>query len=180
VTMDDNTPTEDSGEGSQDEPIVDTESGENEPEEGVEEESTDESDKPKLSHDDALKALKKVRNEAADWRTRYRDLEGKLAEAKTADQVDEIVNAMKVERESAERELLVENIALKHRLPDELATALKGNTREELEAHAKVLAKFVPSEDIDPDRGAGGLDPNDEDGSFDPVKLARAARTRRY
>ncbi|MBB3044896.1 hypothetical protein [Nocardioides soli] len=76
--------------------------------------------------------------------------------------------------------LLIENVALKHKLPDELADALKGDTREELDAHAAVLAKFAPQSDEDayeddpPLEGGGMRQP-----TWDPLAEARAARARR-
>lgn len=144
-------------------------------------EEKDEDESSKLSHEDALAALKKVRTEAAGHRTKLRELEKRLADLKTPEQVEELVTTMKNEREQAERALLVENVALKFGLPPELSTRLQGATREELEADAKALSKYATQErDIDPDRLGGGLDPSDEDGSFDPVKAAREARRRRY
>lgn len=141
---------------------------------------------PQLSHEDALKALSKVRGENASWRTKYRDLEAKLAEAKTPEQVEEVVNAMKTEREEDDKKrsaeayaLMVENVALKHSLPDDLAAALKGNTREELEAHAQVLAKYVPAEEIEDPEISGGLTPGDEDAPFDAKAELRKVRGRR-
>ena len=134
----------------------------------------------KLTHDDALKALGKTRKEAGDWRTKFRDLEKTLADAKTPEQVEEIVATMKTERETAERTLTVENVALKFKLPEDLADALRGDTREELEAHATKLAKYVPEDETDPEDLSGGLKPGSSDTGFDAVAEARAARNRRY
>jgi len=147
------------------------------------EEVEDDGEDKKLSHEDALKALGKVRGENASWRTKYRDLEAKLAEAKTPEQVEEVVNSMKTEREADDakraeetRALVVENVALKHNLPDDLAAALKGDTREELEAHAKVLAKYAPAEETEGPDVSGGLTPGDEDGPFDAKAELRKIR----
>lgn len=161
-----------------------TEEATEEPTEGAEEESaeenTEDADKEsKLSPEDAAKALTKVRSEAANWRTKFRDLEKKLEAAKSPDQVEEIVTSMKAEREAAEHALIVENVGLKFNLPEELSSVLQGTTREELEAHAKTLAKFVAKKAPANDP-KGGLNPTDEDESFDPVKVSRAARSRRY
>lgn len=144
------------------------------------EQSTDES---KLSHEDALAALKQTRGEAANWRTKVRELESKLAEAKTPEQIEALVNEMKVEREQAEAALVVENVALRHKLPDDLKVVLeaaaRGKSREELEQHAKALAKYAPTGDEEDPELQGGLRPGSSDDSFDPVAVSRAARARR-
>lgn len=147
--------------------------------EGKEGEGEDE-DK-KLSHDDAIAALKKVRGENADWRTKYRDLEKKLENAKTPEEVEAVIGDIKKTNADESRSLLVENVALKHGLPDDLAAALKGDTRDELEAHAKVLAKYAPSAEDEEPEGAGGLNPSGGGDAYDPVEVARKARaSRRY
>lgn len=139
----------------------------------------DEGEESKLSHEDALKALAKVRKENAATRTRLREAEDKLKDAKTPEEFeaakDEILNASATDA----RDLLVENVALRHKLPDELADALKGETKEELEAHAKVLAKFAtPEPSNDPDLG-GGLDPNENPDGFDAKAEAQKMRKQR-
>lgn len=149
--------------------------GEDQGEDGEDEES-------KLDLDGAKKALTKVRKEAASARTKLRDLEAKLADAKTPEQVEELVSELKAANAAEAHALVVENVALKYKLPDDLAAALKGESREELEEHAKVLSKYVPSDagGNDPDLG-GGLDPSgDADGAFDPVKAAQEARKNRW
>lgn len=146
------------------------------------EENEDEGDESqsKLSHEDALKALSKTRKSEAKYRTRLRELESKLENAKTPEEVESLLNEVKTENAREARTLLVENVALKHGLPADLAEALKGDTREELEAHAKVLAKYAPAPEVEEEDLSGGLNPSGNDESFDPVKLAREARRRRY
>ncbi len=54
-------------------------------------------------------------------------------------------------------------------LPEDVTDLLKGETPEEIEAHAKKLAAhFAPT----PGLGRGGLDPTDEPEKADPRKLA--------
>lgn len=113
--------------------------------------------------------LTKANQEAARYRTRLREVEKALEERKTPEQVEELLDNLRTERETAERSLLIENVALKHSLPAELAELLKGETREELEAHATALAKFAPKEetdDVPPGDLNGGLNPGN-DGSDD-------------
>lgn len=121
---------------------------------------------------DVLRAnLTKANQEAARYRTRLREVEKALEGRKTAEEVEELVNNLKSERESAERALLIENVALKHSLPNELAELLRGETREELEKHATTLAKFAPKEEgeqVPPGDLDGGLNPG-SDGSDDDL-----------
>lgn len=150
-------------------------------EEGNEGEDEAESE---LTADDARKVAKKARKEAANWRTKYRDLEKKLEGAKTPAEVEEIRKEIRSEVEASNHALVVENVALKHRLPEDLAQVLAdasaGKDREALEAHAKVLAKYAPADEEDESNPSGGLNPEDGgDGGFDPVKRARELRKQR-
>lgn len=146
----------------------------------VSDEQEPEAEKPGLTLEDATAALSKVRKSEAAMRTRLREIEAKLSEAKTADEVAALTQQIKDENAAEQHKLLVENVALKHRLPEDLAATLTGATREELEAHASVLAKYVPKEPtVDPDL-TGGLQPDQGGDTFDPVAAARKARQRRY
>jgi hypothetical protein len=156
----------------------DDEQAENE--EQAEEEAEDaeeegEDNESSLSPEDALKAVSKLRKENAGWRKKFRDLEAKMAEAVTPEKVEELRTELATEA----RNLLVENVALKHNLPPELAERLTGNTRDELEADAKKLTKFAVKVGSSADDLRGGLDPSDEEGEFDPVAIAKAHRKRR-
>lgn len=57
---------------------------------------------------------------------------------------------------------LRETVARRHELPDDLAEVLKGDTEDELNAHAEVLKKYAPPKDSaatkrpKPDRSQGG------------------------
>ncbi|GGN40181.1 hypothetical protein FHR83_007099 [Actinoplanes campanulatus] len=126
----------------------------------------------------ARKALTKANAEAANYRTRAKEAEAKLAGAKTPEELEAVVKEITARAEKAERFLLVSDVARKHDLPDELAEVLKGETREDLEAHAKKLAKFATP--VKPRVLRGGLDPVDDDGSpNDPRELARKYGGRR-
>lgn len=123
----------------------------------------------------ARKELTKVRGEAAGYRTRLRDAEARLSEAKTPEEIEAAVKEFKDRNAELEHELLVVKIAQKHGLPEELAARLKGATPEELEKDAKALQKFIVP--ATPESLGGGLDPNDDDdGETDPRKLARKIR----
>ena len=124
--------------------------------------------------------LTRVRKEAGDARVGLRDAMAKLEGAKSPEEFATAVAEMKAENVALAQDLARTNAGTKYKLPPELAAVLKGNTPEELEAHAKVLSKFVTPEDPDPDSLSGGLDPSGEDGSWDPVVEAQKARANRY
>lgn len=132
----------------------------------------------KLSHEDALTALEKTRRENASWRTKFRDLEKRLEDSKTSEEVTKIVDEMKAEAAARDRALVVENVALKFNLPDDLAAVLNGESREDLEAHARVLQKYAHTESED--EGNGGLDPSESNEAFDPEALVKDWRKNRY
>lgn len=132
--------------------------------------------------------VKQLRDESASYRTKLREAEDRLKEAKTPEEVEAIRQEMAKEREeedkaAAERQhaLLVENVALTYKLPPKLAKKLSGTTREELEADAKELAEFAPKADDDEDIDLeGGLSPRNRDSDpDDPAALARKYRKRK-
>jgi len=141
--------------------------------------ATEETDKGNELPEWAREKLTKANAEAANYRTKLREAEKALEAAKTPEEVEALLTGWKAEREEQERKdaeaaraLLIENIALKHHLPEALAKRLVGNTREELEADAKALAEFAEADDEDIHL-EGGLSPRgrDEDPS-DPRALA--------
>lgn len=131
----------------------------------------------------ARDAISKANSEAANYRTKLREAEQTLANAKTPEDIAAATAALKASNVELERKLLVTTVAAKHKLPPVLAASLRGDTEAELEAHATELAKFVPSEEreVDPNDLSGGLTPGGSSTeSFDPVATARAARGRRF
>jgi len=126
--------------------------------------------------------LTKANQEAAKFRTRLREVEKALEGRKTDEEIQSLLDNLTHERETAERSLLIENVALKFSLPEELASVLQGSTREELETHAATLAKFAPTtgdEQVPPGDLNGGLNPgNDNDDASDP--LARVRKIKGY
>ena len=126
----------------------------------------------------AREKLTRANSQAANYRTqlrdaeaRYRDLEARFEGAKTLDEFNAAVKEL-TEAKEQNAALVRENVAKAHGLPDDLAELLKGETREDLEAHAKKLAKYVPVERIEPEL-SGGLDPQVEpDENLSPGELA--------
>jgi hypothetical protein len=80
-----------------------------------------------------------------------------------------------------ERTLLISSVATRHRLDPELASRLRGETEEELEADAKALAKRFPGhqEQPPPDLGGGARDsatPAGSQGFSDRIRRQAQAR----
>lgn len=126
-----------------------------------------------------LKSLTKANSEAAKYRVRAREAEEALSKAKTPEEFEAALADFKDKNAKLERQILVSDVAHAHSLPDDLAELLKGGTREELEAHAKVLAKYAPDEDDGDTELSGGLNPGQKAGAYDPVAESRKARRRR-
>jgi len=121
------------------------------------------------------KELSKTRQEAAGYRTKLRDAEAKLTNAKTVEEFETARKELTEAREKAERELMVERAG--RGLPDELRALLKGNTEDELKAHAAVLMKFAPAQEAPPEKLSGGLNAGSGGGDdFDVKEIARKAR----
>lgn len=124
--------------------------------------------------------LEKARKEAADRRVAYRELEKKLEGAKTPEEHEAALKELRESNARLERNLLVRDIADTHKLPAELRDVLKGDTKEELEAHAKVLAKFAPAEESGHEDLSGGLNPSQkpDPDADNPAALAKKLRKR--
>lgn len=119
----------------------------------------------------ARKELAKVRDEAAGYRTKLRDAE---------QQLETRVGELTVAQADLERRVLVEQAARKHALPDDLAALVQGADADAIEAHASTLAKYAAGP-VESGPLSGGLNPSDSDeGGFDPVAVAMAARSSRY
>lgn len=143
--------------------------------EDSDDEGGDDSENDELDLPRAKEKIAKVNAEAKNLRTRLRETEEKLKDAKTPEEVEEIVQQMTKDREDAEFALLRENVALKFKLPEKAVKRLAGKTREELEADAKELADLFGTDEDDEDLTLeGGLNPRDRESSDpdDPRALA--------
>lgn len=126
----------------------------------------------------AKKELTRARAEAANYRTRAREAQDALKQAKTPEEFQAAVDALNEQVAKAERAALVASTARKFNLPDDLAEVLQGTTAEELEAHAKKLQRYAsPGE---PQRLGGGLDPTSSGDDGDGIAAAKRALSRRY
>jgi hypothetical protein len=128
----------------------------------------------------ARKELTKVRNEAAGYRTRLRDAEDKLKDAKTPEEFQAAMNEWQTKNSELERNLLVTKIATKHGLPEAIAARLQGGDEAAIEADALALAALIVAPRPAPESLSGGLNPGESDDEFDPVKAAHAAKRRRF
>ncbi|MEU8133243.1 hypothetical protein [Streptodolium elevatio] len=142
------------------------------------EEPTEEKPDEEVPADVLRKKLTDANAEAANYRTKLREVEAKLANSKTVEEFETATAELRTQIAALERSNLLGKVAAKHELPEALAARLKGDTEAELEADAKELSKLIAL----PALGTlgGGLDPDDGTDDFDPVKAARAARKRRY
>ena len=145
--------------------------------EGAHEEKPEPQDGEDALPEWARKELTKVRGEAANYRTKLREAEQKLSEAKTPEEVNAAISELREQNEKLERSILVNTVATKYELTPLLASRLVGSTEAELEADAKLLAAALPAAPLAPPKLAGGLDPSDDsDTESDPRKLARRSR----
>lgn len=146
--------------------------------EGTEGDDPDDGADKELTPAEYKAALKRVRAEAAGYRTRLRDAESKLSEAKTPEELEAALTEVKNQNAALELSVARSEVARKHGLPDDLAAALQGADKDALEAHAKVLAKYVPQ--ADPEHLGGGLDPNEGEDGGDVRSAVQGALRRRY
>ena len=127
----------------------------------------------------AKKKISDLNAENANWRTKFRDAEQKLAAAKTPEEFAKLQADFTKERTELERALVIASAGI----PEELQEFVTGTTKEELEASAAKLAKFVkepprqpaPKGDLN-----GGKEPRSDEDDASAVAAAIArVRARR-
>lgn len=150
--------------------------------EGKDEGEGGEGGEPKAKPEDELpewarNELKRVRGEAANYRTKFREATEKLKEAKTPEEFEAATKAMAEVNERLEKENMRLKVGQRFKLPADLIEVLKGDTEEEVEEHAKKLQQYAP---VEQRKGLkGGVDPTeDDDSESDPRKLARLSPRR--
>lgn len=142
----------------------------------------DDTPKPETKPEDELpewarKELTKVRGEAANYRTKLREAETSLQNAKTPEEFEAARSELSSRIAELEHQVVVTAVARKYELPDELVPLLKGDSEEALEAVAKTLSRYALTPA--PESLGGGLTPSDDDDDeMDPRKLARRTRRR--
>lgn len=141
-------------------------------------EATDDDGNDDGDHDElpewGRKQLTKARKDAANYRQRLAEANEKLAAAKSTEDFE----AVQQELAKVTLALETERIANRHGLPEELRAVLRGDSAEEVEANAALLAKFVTGTNhVNPDDLSGGLDPSTSGAVMeDPRTLARKHR----
>lgn len=108
----------------------------------------------------AQKERTDLRAEAANYRTQLRAAQKALSEAKSQEDIDAAVAALNTNVATLEREILVRDVAESANLPLEMRQFLQGNTKEELEQSAQVLAKYAPAKKNPESDLSGGLTPS--------------------
>lgn len=141
-------------------------------------EDTDDDGNDDGDHDElpewGRKQLTKARKDAANYRQRLAEANENLAKAKSPEDFE----AVQQELAQVTLQLETERIANRHGLPEELRAVLRGDSAEEIEANASLLAKFVTgTTHVNPDDLRGGLDPSTSESVVeDPRTLARRVR----
>lgn len=127
----------------------------------------------------AKKKISDLNTENASWRTKFREAEQKLAAAKTPEEFAAAQADFAKQRTDLERALVIATAGI----PEELHEFVTGTTKEELEASAAKLAKFVKPEPRQPspkDDLNGGLKKRDDEDGGNAVAAAVArVRARR-
>jgi hypothetical protein len=115
------------------------------------------------------KELEDARKEAADKRVLARELQEKLAAAKTTDEVQQITAAYDTKTSDLEVALARERVARKTGLSDDLVEFLTAKTEEELATQAAKLAGLKKAGDepvvVTVQEPRGGLDPSTQPGA---------------
>lgn len=120
--------------------------------------------------------IKRLRNEAASYRTQKNELDEQLKKAKSQEDFDAAIADWQQKTARLERE----NLILSHAsaLPETLRKYVQGDTEEEIKASVAELASTVaPPAPTPPTRVGGGLTPGEEAAVTDPGKLAAQVRS---
>lgn len=130
--------------------------------------------------------VERLRKESAAKRTTAQqikqeneELKAKLAEAKSAEEVSELIEDWQSKVSQAELAATRERIGRRHSLPDEVVELLKGSDEESLEQHAQKLKELFGSSRPTPPTppARGGKSPGDETG--DPRSYLAAIKKNR-
>jgi ATPase subunit of ABC transporter with duplicated ATPase domains len=114
--------------------------------------------------------FEKAQQAAEEQRLREQNQWQKLAETYKAD-----LDRITAERDAEHRKTLMAQAAVKHKLPAELAELLKGETEEELDAHAASLAKLIVPVAPNTETGRAGATGNGKALTLDDIKRRKMA-----
>lgn len=121
------------------------------------------------------KASKQTRQELEAAQAKIKEYEDR--DKTEAEKAEEARKALEVRAANAESALLRSKVGAKHNLPPEVADLLKGDTEEEVEAHAESLAALVKSPvtpTVDTDAGKGSSSSGEP--SFNDIIRGASAR----
>lgn len=121
-------------------------------------------DEPKTYTEEYVKQL---RGEAAQYRTRLREVEGKVKEFEEANQseLEKLTGRLSAEQKRADEaaaKLLRFEVASDKDVPSKLVKFLQGDSREELEASAVELLELTKAPDSSPSFDGGPRVPAEE------------------
>jgi hypothetical protein len=112
------------------------------------------------------KELEDTRKEAAEKRVLAKDLQNKLADAKTPEEVQQITAAYDTKTAELEAQLARERVARQTGLGDDMLEFLTAKTEEELQKQAEKLAALKPQPEapvvVTVQEPRGGLNPSIE------------------
>lgn len=118
----------------------------------------------------AQKELRQARDDAANYRTKFRDAETRLKDAKTPEEFEAARAELAEQNAKLSRTIDLRNAADEAELPAFLIDRVKGETYEEMVADAKALKESLgitaPKQTPRKGPGGGGLDPKDESESL--------------
>lgn len=130
-------------------------------------------------------AVESANREAASRRVALREVEDKLKEAKTPEEVQAATAEYQKKADELTAQLARERAARKHSLTDEVLEFLTGTTEEQIEAQAAKLAALKPSGDPAPTRvitapaPTGGVTPAQKPSDVDGRAAWKAYKDRR-
>lgn len=130
-------------------------------------------------------AVESANREAASRRVALREVEDKLKEAKTPEEVQAATAEYQRKADELTAQLARERAARKHSLTDEVLEFLTGTTEEQIEAQAAKLAALKPSGETAPTRvitapaPSGGVTPTHQPSEVDGRAAWKAYKDRR-
>lgn len=119
---------------------------------------------------DRDRAMEKIRKTNSENKSLRRQLDDLKAQLESRVDPDEAKAAIALVEANAAREVARVKVGHRYGLPEQLIELLKGDTPEEIEAHAKQLAPLIGGGGAA--LGRGGLDPTEGPVETDPKKLA--------
>lgn len=116
--------------------------------------------------------VEKLRQENADWRTKYREAQDSLSKAKSPEDYQALERKLGEVQHNYERNQWISSATKS--LPDDLVTGLVWpDTEDAIKAMASSLAKHVVAHTKSTDNLRGGLDPSEKpQGNASPGELA--------